>query len=318
MILTDEMNKTRSKMRFTSRKFKVVTIFLLFVVLICVFGTTLFINCINPTISMRQIIDWSDKYRIIYEHDNRNLLPRKTNLSYYGYLPPWIPECEDIYLDLGSNIGVMVRKLFEPERYPKCKVRELYNETFNHLKRTGSKSGLCALGFEPNPKHQKRLREIETNYSGKGWRVHFFPFAVSDKNEMATFYTEDNSTTKDWGASLFRNRKVNQTGYSVKSIRLAEFILTVLKGKQVKLVKMDLEGYEYNVLVDMLEQKVLCQNVIKAMFVEYHQPFPPGFRIAKMPAADLLEQIHAQACNVTTLLNIDDETYLLDNGSPNH
>ena len=128
------------------------------------------------------------------------------NFSFYGYIPPWLPECDDIYLDLGSNIGVMVRKLFEPSAYPKSKTIGLFNRTLNHLKRTGSKQGLCALGFEPNPKHYKRLQEVEANYSRNGWKVHFFPLAVSDKDEIVTFYTDDNSIQEDIGATVFKRK----------------------------------------------------------------------------------------------------------------
>ena len=271
---------------------------------------------VYPTVSMKKIIDWSEMFSIVYKKRNFNegntLL--MTNLSYYGYMPPWIPQCEDIYLDLGSNIGVTVRKLFEPENYPECKIKDLFSETFNHLQRTGSKAGLCAFGFEPNPKHFKRLKGIEANYTKKGWNVHFFPLAISDKNENITFYSEDNSSdNNDWGTSLFENHNVKQTGYTVKSIRLAEFIFTVLKGKSVKLGKMDLEGAEYKVLVDLLENGLLCQNYIKSVFVEFHPYLPPDLKITRLPAVEMVEQINAQMCHVTHVFEFDDETYLLDN-----
>ena len=48
------------------------------------------------------------------------------------------------------------------------------------------------MGFEPNPKHQKRLKELEKRYSQKNWNVHFFPLAVSNGNGNVTFYITDN------------------------------------------------------------------------------------------------------------------------------
>ena len=166
----------------------------------------------------------------------------------------------------------MVRKLFEPNAYPKSKTIGLFNRTLDHLKRTGSKQGLCALGFEPNPKHYKRLQEVEANYSRNGWKVHFFPFAVSDKDEIVTFYTDDNSLQEDIGATVFKREDKQRRPYQVKGIRLSSFLITILKGKQIKLAKMDIEGSEYNVLVDMLEYGLLCEEYIKAMFVEFHDP----------------------------------------------
>ena len=154
------------------------------------------------------------------------------NISYYGYIPPWLPECEDIYMDLGSNIGVMVRKLFEPERYPGSKITNLFYKTFNHLARTGSKPGLCALGFEPNPKQYRRLQDLERNYTKRGWNAHFFPFAISDQDEMVTFFTEGDSLNEDIGASVFGGQtRKRMTPYSVKSIRFASFIKNNLERK---------------------------------------------------------------------------------------
>ena len=237
------------------------------------------------------------------------------NISFYGYIPPWLPECDDIYLDLGSNIGVMVRKLFEPSAYPLSKALGLYNRTMNHLKRTGSKPGLCALGFEPNPKHYKRLQAIQTNYSRNGWKAHFFPFAISDKDEIVTFYTDDNSIQEDIGATVFKKGDKQLRPYQVKAIRFSTFLKTVLKGKQIKLAKMDIEGSEYNVLVDMLEYGLLCQEYIKTMFIEFHDKTFFKTRLEESPSSDLLAQIHAQACHVTEMVELDDETYLHDRGS---
>ena len=42
-----------------------------------------------------------------------------TEASVYEDIPKWLPGCEKIFLDLGANIGITVKKLFEPENYPK-------------------------------------------------------------------------------------------------------------------------------------------------------------------------------------------------------
>ena len=111
-------------------------------------------------------------------------------------LPKWLPGCEKIFLDLGANIGVTVKKLFEPEKYPKSPTLSFFNETFGHewlhesIKKFPRR--LCALGFEPNPKHQKRLKELERMYSDRNWNVHFFPMAISNGSGNITFYTRDN------------------------------------------------------------------------------------------------------------------------------
>ena len=125
----------------------------------------------------------------------------------------------------------MVRKLFEPERYPKSKSRDLYKTSLNHLVRNGSKAGLCALGFEPNPKYYKRLQEMETNYTKKGWKVHFFPFAIFDRDETVSFYTEKDAKDKDGSAGVYKRHDQMKQNYTVQGIRFASFVPTVLKGK---------------------------------------------------------------------------------------
>ena len=116
--------------------------------------------------------------------------------SVYEDLPKWLPGCEKIFLDLGANIGVTVKKLFEPENYPKSPALLFFDKSYGHqwlhesINRFPKR--LCALGFEPNPKHQKRLKELEARYSQKNWNVHFFPLAVSNGNGNVTFYTTDN------------------------------------------------------------------------------------------------------------------------------
>ena len=77
---------------------------------------------------------------------------------------------------------------------------------------------------------------------------------------------------------------------------------------------MDIEGSEYNVLVDMLEYGLLCKEYIKTMFVEFHDPQIGKMRLQESPSGDLLAQISAQACHVTEIVQLDDETYLHDKG----
>ena len=166
-----------------------------------------------------------------------SITPRKNsdlranvNQSQNG-VPKWLPECRHIYMDLGSNIGVQIKKLFEPEKYPiikdtQARVMELYTQEFGKPGlRKKNNSGLCALGFEPNPKHYQRLKYLERTYNDKGWNVHFVPFVVSNKDEPVTFYTEDNSRKEDWGATLFKlPNKPQKTKNTIQAISLSNFI----------------------------------------------------------------------------------------------
>ena len=56
---------------------------------------------------------------------------------------------------MGSNVGVQVRKLFEPSLYPKAPFVNVFDKEFGTVE--ARKKSVCAVGFEPNPHHTKRL-----------------------------------------------------------------------------------------------------------------------------------------------------------------
>ena len=46
-------------------------------------------------------------------------------------------NCTTFYLDIWSNIGVQVRKLFEPSRYPNAAVLPVFDQYFGHERHYG-------------------------------------------------------------------------------------------------------------------------------------------------------------------------------------
>ena len=59
-----------------------------------------------------------------------------------------------MYIDVGSNVGVQVRKLYQPHLYPDAPVLKVFDEAFGANRNL---SQVCAVGLEPNPKHTERL-----------------------------------------------------------------------------------------------------------------------------------------------------------------
>lgn len=91
--------------------------------------------------------------------------------------------CFHVYLDVGSNVGVQVRKLFESELYPDAPVLKVFDHYFGSPSEKGwqfelfkmvtswnvvleirmivgtrDNRAVCAVGFEPNPHHSKHLK----------------------------------------------------------------------------------------------------------------------------------------------------------------
>ena len=81
--------------------------------------------------------------------------------------PNMLDGCFHVYLDIGSNIGVQIKKLCEPRLYPGAHVHRIFNSVFAPIIARENKNyplSICAVGFEPNPHHAQYLKEIETSY----------------------------------------------------------------------------------------------------------------------------------------------------------
>ena len=168
----------------------------------------------------------------------------------------WGDGCRHVFLDIGANRGVSVRKLFEPHAYPIdnydwdhaglprwlcCRNHSapnghifyapLFDELFgDKVQRSRDNfKGLCAFGFEMNPQHSRRLKEIENCYASRGWRVKFFTeTAASDVNGNTTMrLAQGQDSEHNWGASivpkLFERNSPWQT--TVATIDLASWLI---------------------------------------------------------------------------------------------
>ncbi|CAK9087163.1 unnamed protein product [Durusdinium trenchii] len=158
-------------------------------------------------------------------------------------LSSFLEGCRQIFLDVGSNRGTHVRKLFEPQKYAGAPYLKVFERVFGPAwKRRTPSSGICAVGFEPNSEWIPHHQDIERTYAKQGWKVKFFPVAVSDHEGKLEFFhgTKGNSEV---GFSAFRHNHSGQT-VEVQMEPFSQFIsrinTTVPSG--IRLVKMDIEG----------------------------------------------------------------------------
>ena len=80
-------------------------------------------------------------------------------------------------------------------------------------------------------------------------------------------------------------------------------------------MKMDIEGSEYEVLTDLMFKRLLCKSVIKIIMIEFHEKIfnRLPWKMFYNGTAGLRKKIALQTvCNGTTILNVDDESYLHD------
>ena len=131
-----------------------------------------------------------------------------------------LDNCYHVYLDVGSNVGIQIRKLFEPSKYSDAAVHPIYDlnfGTFENRQRDGNDYKVCAVGFEPNFQHTAYLKNLEKIYNGCGWKVKIYTeTAVSDHNGAATFFfsrLEIFYATYRYHVVIFENLRNNRHFY---------------------------------------------------------------------------------------------------------
>ena len=205
--------------------------------------------------------------------------------------------CYHVFIDLGSNIGVQIRKLFEPDKLPKSKLHKIFNANFGNIKERRI-AGLqrsrvvCAVGIEPNSHHTLYLKRIEKGYNKCGWKVKFLTeTAVSDHSGQSRFFTDEAYEYMEWGGGILppsinsasvevvKNRRKAKYN-NVTLIKLSEFINEVVGNRKLPIesskynpprviMKMDVEGSEVDVLSDLIFRGGLQH--VNIMMIEWHQ-----------------------------------------------
>lgn len=222
-------------------------------------------------------------------------------------------KCDNIYVDLGSNIGVQIRKLFEPLKYPKSKILNSYNDILGDV--VTRRESVCAFGFEANPRHFKRLRQVQDIYNALGWKTTFYNRVVwTENNDTMTIYSDDENRNEDWGAGVFDTAipdKNTMTKFEVPTVDIASWFESIIDQYSPKtvMVKMDIEGSEYKVIPHLLRRNMLCADKISYMYMEFHNWAANGQLLNRNIVR---EQMASQNCVSTLLIHVDDETYLHD------
>jgi len=235
-----------------------------------------------------------------------------------------LEACSKIYLDMGANMGVQVRKLFEPEHYPGAEVLSIFDRFFGppmERRRPSNESGLCAVGFEASPRWVPRLQGVERAYQDvKGWSASFVvPAAVSDRdNETITIHYGDGAL--DLGAGISAYDSLPEVA-EVPTFDMAAFVsqhIVPLSSKNVTVVgKVDIEGSEYVILPKLLKEGLLCAGTIDVLFIEFHEQKPAGYEQYSPEAlkAQISKGEHCAGRSPTQIIDLDDESFGAD-GAP--
>ena len=194
---------------------------------------------------------------------------------------PLLRGCERVYVDMGTNIGVKLRHLYEPERFQSRAVRTYFAGLGfdNETEVKPNRSYVCALSFEPVPSNVAKLRQLvwQLKKSGRAGRhLHQFPAAIGAASGATTFYIDNapGGRANNWGSSLLSW----QTGMGSNASRVVHvpvvglpWLLTAHVPKRARVVaKMDIEGAEYEVLP--AAHAAICAG-IDVLYIETHDRF---------------------------------------------
>lgn len=121
----------------------------------------------------------------------------------------------------------------------------------------------AAFGIDPTKKHARALNEIQKKYKNRFFHL---PYALlHNDTEIDFFETKENES----GSLLPEHKNIRNdtiSKYKVKSITL-EKLLEISKTEKVALLKIDIEGFEYE-LFDNIDLSLLKK--FDQIFIEFH------------------------------------------------
>lgn len=200
---------------------------------------------------------------------------------------PLAAGCSRVYIDLGCNDGLNLRRLFMPavHRYGQSLFRELDAAVAGGQ---SNRSDICAIGFEPVPANEESIRKLVASLRAGGQAraqlLAVFPAAVHATNGLATFYLDQNGPGSggakyhNWGSSLLmweagmerRPLRVPQVGLTYLLERLHGADADAEAARVLTVMKMDIEGAEYDALP--AAWRAVCARVDR-LFLETHDRF---------------------------------------------
>jgi len=235
--------------------------------------------------------------------------------------------CYHVFLDVGSNVGVHGRFLFEPKKYLNAAVAHgVFDKHFGTPGARNNKD-ICIFSFEPNPSHVERHLQLQRAYDKLGWRYHHIHAGVGDEAGNLTLYRQDKGENNEWGFGMYPRKGTENVPVNVTIIRLSTWLTEHIEDRVIPkklskneevsgpkvLMKFDVEGMEFDLFPDLFTTGSLCRNVDYA-FGEIH-PFKwdgGSRRKINQLQKTLREWNASDDCKTKRIDQIDDESYKID------
>jgi FkbM family methyltransferase len=208
---------------------------------------------------------------------------KQENSHMKPHRPPSLADgCYHVFVDAGSNRGVHGRFLFEPEKYNRSLFIKKFDEMFGNNR---TKQNICVFAFEPNvQKHNASQMATQEAYHRLGWRYHYIPYGVSDKDGQVTFFRNwdyfNGLRREEWGFGTHLHSTKMNASDAVMNSSLVAIVETIdlatwserhifnrtipfkneyNRHHPVVAMKIDVEGSEYRTIDHMIESGTACK-----------------------------------------------------------
>lgn len=162
-----------------------------------------------------------------------------------------------------------------------------------------SEYGVKCFAVDPTKKHTEALRDLEKKYDGL---FQYNQLAVGPKNETVVFH----ESKENQSGSLLDNhvnvKKDTIVEYEVECVTLEGLLAQLGLESGVSLLKLDIEGAEYE-LIKSVENETLQK--IDQIFIEFHHHAVPDYNISDTQS--MVEKIENAGFNSFTF---DNHNYL--------
>ena len=113
--------------------------------------------------------------------------------------------CRHVYVDLGTNTGVQIHKLYNASLFPSEPSKRITNKigpVYDRYFGNGTRTDVCAFGFEPNKNHTKYLVQAQAYYRARGYRLTYFQAAAGITDGWGVFQSDNNFDHHEWGGRV--------------------------------------------------------------------------------------------------------------------
>lgn len=226
-------------------------------------------------------------------------------------------DCDRFFLDLGGNRGDSIDRWF----------RGYFGRLSNEISRDNqampvSPNNFCVLSFEGNPRWTKSLQEVSRQHMNSGRKVFVFPETVVFTDYLPKVMYIDGLASNSISSSIYTSKRIGletkrdkqkllhvkgkrdmlKSKVTVQSINFSDLLFYLKEESQAKhiLVKMDIEGAEYDIIRHALASGTFC--FIDTLFIEWHQDVREALKIPENFEAVIKSLVEPAPCNVTVLL----------------